>query len=197
MTDTDTANENTDTSRPVRVPNVSPNARSGLSGEVIGSNAVAAYDENEALAADGEPITGTEVKDDGVLVPAGTLEERIAWAREADEQEERAARADAIWQHEKATEGEGWTGNAQAALSADLRAAVYLDEPGPGDLPEVPADLTTVDDLVAWVKDEEDEIARRLRASAVLAAEEAADHEPRTTLVTPLQAILDAPTPTD
>lgn len=58
-------------------------------------------------------------------------------------------------------------------------------------LPVVPDDLTTVDALLAWVGDTEDEDDRVSRASAVLNAEAARPEEARrTTLVTLLEAML-------
>lgn len=98
--------------QPVRVPNVSPGARSGLDHEVIGSNAQEAYDENERLAAE-------------------------------------------------------------------------------ADLPEVPEDLTTVDDLLGWVTEVEDDETAEARARAVLAAEKAKpEDDQRVTLIEPLEASL-------
>lgn len=199
---------------PVRVPNVSPGAKSGLDHTVIGANAQEAYDANETLAAE-----GTEGHDSGPdteeIVPAGTLEERLTWVSEGDTSEEKTRRADVIWQHETEADPEA----DKAALSEQLRNAVYgngetvdsdtadtgeavnadtgeVTAPG-DDLPEitepvtVPEDLTTVDELLDWVKAPEDDDEKVLRAEAVLTAEREQEH-PRTTLVTPLENLLEA-----
>lgn len=199
------------TSRPVRVPNVSPNARSGLSGEVIGSNAVEAYDQNAALADAGEPITGVTAEggtteplppldpssyapDALPIPPDGTLGEQVAWVREGETEEERSQRADAVFSAAKATDLDTV---AEAHLAGDLRAAVYLDQPAPGDLPDVPEDATTVDALLAWVHETDDDVDRRKRAAAVLEDEgqrvdSDGEPDPRKTLVEPLEALLAA-----
>lgn len=223
----------TASNRPVRVPNVSPGARSGLLGEVIGSDAIAAYDENETLAAQGEPITGYQFTDPdgtagtgeainadtgvvtqpgdplppilgtldvtGVTVPAGTTEERIEWAAAGETDEERALRADAIWQYEEAAgqddETREWLARALATAVASGPEAPGEDEGEPQDVLEVPADLTTVDALLEWVHAADDNEEAHVRATAVLNAEQARDGEPRKTLVEPLQALLTAVEP--
>lgn len=51
---------------PVRVPNVSPGAVSGLDHEVIGANAGEAYDENQRLAMVNPPVDPEDVEENGV-----------------------------------------------------------------------------------------------------------------------------------
>lgn len=243
MTDTATEYEgyepdDTTTARPVRVPNVSPNARSGLSGEVIGSNAALAYDENQRLADAGEPVTpDMPAHIVGVEVPEGDLETRLGWVREA-EPAERGTRADAIWYHEQAA---GLSDADKEVLSVALRQAVYHDggdpletiqgqvvesetagtgpainaetgevtQPGdplppvegdPDGTPLMPADATTVPDVLAWVNEAEDSDEQRKRAQVALDAEaERVDSDgepdPRKGIVEPLEALLAASEP--
>lgn len=75
--------------QPVRVPNVSPGARSGLDHEVIGSNAQEAAVENERLA--GEGLGLPEVPEDRT-----TVEDLLAWVSEAEDDETAEARAYAV-----------------------------------------------------------------------------------------------------
>lgn len=181
----------TDTaSAPVRVPNVTPGARSGLSGKVIGSNAYDAYQENQSLAAQGEPITPDPEL--GLVVPAGDLTERVQWVSEGETEEDRAARADAVFAHEEDTDPDADL----MALSEALRLAVHGEQvggflpPEDGDRYLIPTDLTTVDALLSWVHAGDDEQDQQARAAAVLAAEESHDGGPRKTLVEPLEALL-------
>ena len=207
----------TETSAPVRVPNVRPNARSGLSGEVIGSDAIAAYEENQRLAANGEPITGEEgTAPDGTeamnaetgvvstggllppvpgqdggspLVPQGDLDARVAWVAEAEDPDEADARANAVWLHEQET----------GDLSEeDLEAlARRLQEAAGWALVEVPEDATTVDAVLAWVKGEDGEDADRANRAraALLAEEQRPEEDQRKTILDPLRAMLSDPAP--
>lgn len=165
---------------PPRVPNVSAGARSGLLGEVIGADAITAYEENERLAAEGHPVTdmplpenpieqpdGTPLPEPGaIVVPAGDLNDRIAWVAEPDEKADRAARADVVYMHERDSYGDDFTDEMDASLSARLTEAVYGTPPV-----EVPDDLTTVDDLTAWAKDPDDADLQAARARTVIAQE--------------------------
>lgn len=193
----------TETSAPIRVPNVRPNARSGLSGEVIGSDAITAYEENLRLAAEGQPITGTvhtggpnegllppiDQSSGTLLVPAGDLDSRIAWVAEAETSDIAGERADAIWQHEQTT------GDLSAEEMNDLAARLATAVHGARAEVKVPEDATTVDAVLAWVNGEEgDDPQRADRARAALAAEEERD-EPRKTLVEPLKALIEQPLP--
>jgi hypothetical protein len=184
---------------PVRVPNVSAGAKSGLAHEVIGANAQAAYDENQRLAAEQEP--------DAITVPAGTMEERLAWVSSTEDPDERGARADAIYQHEVDT---GSSDAQLAEVSAGLRQAVYQDQDGqdplagqeePADEDDepvadvepvvIPEDKTTVPELLDWVG--EDPEQSKARAEAVLAVErEKPEDDQRSTLVEPLEALVAA-----
>lgn len=119
--------------RPVRVPNVSPNAKSGLDHEVIGSAAVDAYD-SEFGAPDEADDQGPGPSN--IEVPAGDLDSRIAWVGEAEDQDEAAARADAVYSHE-ADAGD----TDLEDLGTRLRTAVYGDAadqhtPEPADPPQ-------------------------------------------------------------
>jgi hypothetical protein len=183
---------------PVRVPNVSAGAKSGLDHEVIGANAQEAYDVNQALAAeDASPDT------EPVTVPAGTTEERLAWVSEADDQDDRVARADAIYQHGVDS---GSSDAELAEVAAGLRAAVYKDREGQdpsatGDVPPgnetpvpvpepmvIPEDVPdTVPGLLGWVHEAEGHDVQTDRAHFVLDREaEKPEDQRRSTLVDPL-----------
>lgn len=56
----------------------------------------------------------------GVVVPTGDLDARLAWVSEAADTAEAALRADAIWQHETASDPD----SDKATLAASLREAV-------------------------------------------------------------------------
>lgn len=131
------------TTAPVRVPNVSPGAVSGLDHEPLGSNAQAAYDANEDLSNGLNPETGEALgetveteQDQGagpasVEVPDGTLDEQIEWVSGKGEDttpETRAARADALYAQESAKDG--FSEDDGDSLSARLHEAVG-EEPAP------------------------------------------------------------------
>lgn len=61
-----TEDQQTEAAAPVRVPNVSPGAVSGLDHEVIGSNAGEAYDENQRLAMVNPPVDPEDVQENQV-----------------------------------------------------------------------------------------------------------------------------------
>ena len=90
-----------------------------------------------------------------------------------------------------------------ASLAADLQRAVHGSPGAPADtepLPDVPDDLTTVDDLLGWVKDVKDDAEQARRAEAVLRMENDLRGGPggdgvRKTLVDPLLALLPAKQP--
>lgn len=100
----------TEAPAPVRVPNVSHGAISGLDHEVIGAAAIEAHEAQ---------LTAPEPGDD--TVPEGDLDSRVAWVSEPDEQPERAHRADLVYEHEKDADD----GTDLDALAARLRDAVY------------------------------------------------------------------------
>lgn len=171
---------------PVRVPNVSPGARSGLDHEVIGSNAAEAYAANVALS-EQEPA-GEEVPD---FDATWSAEERLQWVREGEDHEQRGNRADAIYSDAKS---QGADDQALDLLGADLREAVYHDGGDPLDMVMIPEDLTSVGDLLDWVSAAEDDAEEKARAEAVLGAErEKPEEDQRKTLVEPLEALLTDP----
>lgn len=69
----DTPQDTSADAAPVRVPNVSVGARSGLDHEVIGANAQAAYDENQRLA-ESDSDDGDGDPDGDADTPQGTDE---------------------------------------------------------------------------------------------------------------------------
>jgi hypothetical protein len=197
--DIDTASSTESTPRPVRVPNVAPHAVSGLDHEVIGSNAQAAWEENQLIDALTRPIDTdpTEPEAPGIEVPAGTLEERIQWVASSDDEDERRERADAIWENEQDT-NPGAPEEDVAKLSAALRDAVYgavstehddqhHEEPAPESIPE---DVTSVPDLTKWVTDGAEGEQQRMRARTVLTAELVRD-TPRKTLLDAVRPLAD------
>lgn len=119
--------------------------------------------EDEALteqqnAAPAEPIT----------VPAGTLEERVAWVAEGETSEERGVRAQAVWDHELDSDPDG----NHDELSGQLTAAVHganapvegdgaapVEPPKEGDEPPAgdPADDDQDPEAGAPAEDEADE----------------------------------------
>lgn len=160
------------TPAPVRVPNVSPGARSGLDHQVIGENAILAHQANLELDASDVPAAG-------VTVPAGDDASRIVWVGEAETRDDRAARADAVFQHATDT---GADPEELETLAAGLRAAVDPDEDDTQDeFPEVPEELHTVDQLVEWVEKAEDSETQKARAVEVIRLEAEQD-KPRTSL---------------
>lgn len=199
----------TSTDRPVRVPNVSPGARSGLAHEVIGADAVTAYDD-----AGGSTRTdlGPSIFDTG-------MDTQLSWVAEGEDHDDRSARADAVYGN--AVEKD-FGGGTLAALSEGLRQAVYQEqqEPGPEPTPEpqpgadadgfagdapppaesIPEDATSVDKLLAWVNEETDDdgepVDRVARARMIYDVEvEKPEDDRRKTLVEPLEAILTEPAP--
>jgi hypothetical protein len=92
---TDDAQDGGSPAQSVRVPNVSPNAKSGLDHTVIGSNA---------------------------LADAGDRAEALAWVTAGEDDDETRERADAVWAKFSDDDAESET---NAALAADLRSAVY------------------------------------------------------------------------
>lgn len=173
------------TPAPVRVPNVSPGARSGLDHQVIGENAILAHQANLELNttdAD-ETINARLARAAAVTVPAGDEASRVVWVGEAETLEDRIARADAVFQHATDT---GADHEELETLAAGLRAAVDPDEDDTQDdtqdeFPEVPEELHTVDQLVEWVEKAEDSETQKARAVEVLRLEAEQD-KPRTSL---------------
>ena len=196
--DTATTSDTPANTPPVRVPNVSAGAVSGLAHEVIGSNAQAAYEENQRLAGEqpeGFTTDGDPDRSVGVEVPAGDLDSRVQWVSEGADETERGSRANAVWDHETTTDPDA----NHDELSARLTAAVYPDGVPAEDngelagvtIPDVPEDLTTVDDLLEWVHKADSDNEQAARARAVLNAELARpEDDQRKTLVEPLEALL-------
>lgn len=139
--DTDTAPDGaTDSSadeghpaQTVRVPNVSPGAKSGLEHIVIGSDALAP-DEDTDESDTGEPA---------VNLPDIDQEGRVAWVADAEDQDEARERADAVWAEYKADETVD-----HEALAASLHSAVYGK---PDDQGEQVPDGLEGEALDAWV----------------------------------------------
>lgn len=96
----------------VRVPNVSPGAKSGLDHTVIGSDALTPDDSGDDEVAELE-------------VPDGDLASRLEWVAAGEDQAEKSARADALYGHEQEV---GDTDMEE--LSTQLRIAVYGDGEG-------------------------------------------------------------------
>lgn len=91
--------------QPVRVPNVSPGARSGLDHEVIGANAQEAYDENKRLSQESGSGETPETPDgDLPEVPEDLTSEAdlLGWVTEVEDDETAEARARAVLAAEKA-----------------------------------------------------------------------------------------------
>lgn len=111
------ADDTTDSGTPaqtVRVPNVSPGAKSGLDHTVIGSDALAPpQDDEDDDQGDDEP--------DGDPMPDGDLDARLAWVGEAQDSDTAKARADKVWAaHQDDTDPE-----ANGRLASGLHTAVY------------------------------------------------------------------------
>lgn len=126
-------------SRPVRVPNVSPSARSGIDGEVIGSNAQEAYDAtaDPADAPDGV-LTATEEEADAnaalnevPVVPEDltTVDAVLGWVYEDDSTAH--ARAQAALDAEYAKAGEDQRSTLVGPLEAFLAASPDEDAADP------------------------------------------------------------------
>lgn len=173
---------------PVRVPNVSPGARSGIDHEVIGANAQEAHEANLAIA-DASPSADSDDFD-----ATWTLDQQVEWVAAGGDADQRGRRADSVYGQARAEQA---TDEALGDLSTRLTSAVHGPVPDDQDAPEaltVPEDRTTVDSLLDWVSEAEDDATKRARAEAVLAAEQAKPEEDqRKTLVEPLEALLTDP----
>jgi hypothetical protein len=103
----------------VRVPNVSPNAKSGLDHTIIGSNAL-----DSAGAADDDTDPFDHPGDDSM--PRGDLDAALAWVGEAEDSDTAKARADAVWLAYGQGDGNGApaAGPANDGLAEALREAV-------------------------------------------------------------------------
>lgn len=157
----------------VRVPNVRANAVSGIERVPLGGDVPA-----------GGLLPPIDQAEGTLLAPSGLdLDGLLAWVQEGETVEERAERAEAVWNAEVDYDDQEGMGD----LSASLTAAV--ERPDPEDLPAIPEDAVTVDALLAWVNDTDDATVRDQRARVVLAAEEQRDPK-RTTLTEPLLAIV-------
>lgn len=117
MTDTeqDTAPEAAEESgtpaQTVRVPNVSPNAKSGLDHTIIGANALAGAGD------DADPFD--HPGDDSM--PQGDAEAALRWVTSAEDSDTAKARADAVWgKYGDPADSEG-----SSDLDTALRSAVY------------------------------------------------------------------------
>lgn len=166
---------------PVRVPNVSPGARSGLDHTIIGSAAQEAYDATYADDAGIDPVTA-EVPEDS--------DDLYEWIILSGDETERERRVRAALEVE-----EGKSPDDQRPDVLDgLRAALApSDEPNDAAGPVIPEDATSVEKLIAWVTEVEGD-ERTARARAVLDAEyEKAPDDQRSTLVGPLEAFVPAP----
>lgn len=109
----------------VRVPNVSPNAKSGLDHTIIGSNALADAGEEH------EPDDEAQDDGDDGDVPQGDLDAALAWLGEAEDSDTARERADAVWKvYRQGDDPDDSPANAD--LATRLRAAVYGD-PGTSD----------------------------------------------------------------
>jgi hypothetical protein len=159
----------------VRVPNVSPGAKSGLDHTVIGADALAPPEgDDEADQDDEEP--------DPDPMPDGDLDARLAWVGEAQDQDTAKARADKVWAaHEDSDDPE-----ATGRLASALHAAVYGKAAGQGDgdtllgTVTVPEGLTG-EDLQEWVSGdavEGDETENPERFAAYQARRAAAGLDP-------------------
>lgn len=105
--------DTTDTGAPaqtVRVPNVSPGAKSGLDHIVIGSDALAPTDDDEQALADEEDHGEPEVPDDAA--------EALTWVQAAEDSDTAQERADLVW----AKHGP------DSELATALRAAAHGDD---------------------------------------------------------------------
>lgn len=156
----------------VRVPNVSPNAKSGLDHTIIGANALADTPQDTADDADDDPR------------PDGTLDDNIAWIKAAEDSDTARDRADRVWAA-FVKDGDGDNEADNEALATALREAVYGPpaDPAPG-APEGDTLLgaVTVPDgldgeaLDAWVSGdvvEGDETTNPERWAAYLARQQA------------------------
>jgi hypothetical protein len=119
----DTTSDDATEGRPaqtVRVPNVSPGAKSGLDHTVIGS---------DALAGAGEQDEEPDTEDDGddPDVPQGDLDAAVAWVKDAEDSDDTKARADRVWKVYANGEGSN-----DGTVAAALQVAVYGD-PTDGD----------------------------------------------------------------
>jgi hypothetical protein len=102
--------------QPVRVPNVSPSAVSGLDHEVIGANAQEAYDENAAIA--------SAVPEDRT-----TVDDLLAWVSEADDDQEGAERARAVLAAERMKPADDQRVTLVEPLEAALADAEAAEDP--------------------------------------------------------------------
>jgi hypothetical protein len=118
----------------VRVPNVSPGAKSGLDHTVIGADAL-----DPDTADDADEPTSPEEPDTEAL-PDGDVDAKVAWVDAAEDQDTASSRADKVyaWAAES-----GPSPEYLSDLSAKLRRAVYGE---PETKPESAADLQVAPD---------------------------------------------------
>lgn len=108
----------------VRVPNVRPGAKSGIDHIVIGSDAL---DPDASMGEEAEEEADTDP------MPEGDFDARMAWVREAEDQETASARADKVYDAYR-------DDDTVTDLGAQLRAAVYGDSGGQGQESDLAAD---------------------------------------------------------
>lgn len=193
---------------PARVPNVRAGAVSGLAGvpldpapgEVVYPTIEYTLDPDGPVVLLGELIDvvaglvegwvdlGPEAAI-GVEVPAGDWPDWLDWVRTASDTRQAAERANAIWQHEIATESD--SPKVLVALYIAVSQAIPTeDDPVLVTDPDtVPGDLVDVDGLLGWVNAAQDIPTLMARAKSVLDAE-MAQEKPRVTLTRPLDKVL-------
>jgi hypothetical protein len=115
-TQTDDSTDGGSPAQTVRVPNVSANAKSGLDHTIIGSNALAAADDDQ-----GDDAETTAPSDDAPAdMPTGDQDAALAWIAEAQDSDTAKERADAVWKA-YAQPGDG----DDSDLAKALRSTVY------------------------------------------------------------------------
>lgn len=118
--------------------------RSGRLYVGVTANVVPVSEPDEGVV-DGDVVDVQEpgVPGPGLVVPEGTLDERVTWVSEGETSDERAARASAVFAHEK--DANGLDEQELEALGGALTAAVH----GPVDEPDGNASR---DEWVAYAK---------------------------------------------